>query len=335
LNLIEKRPFFKTPAEFCLMMPQMPDFATEHGGKCKFKDKECIDFSISVNPYQPEWRDEVFRRANELSMNYIYVDDIEKELGDLVGEEITITAGITEAIYLTGILLLRQAEKVLIPEYSYSEYERISRMFDCKIVKCRTESLHKAVEKNTVVFFCNPNNPDGQYFPPNNLKLLIETVEDTESILILDEAFMDFVKDFKSPEGERIIKLRTFTKSYGMPGIRTGYVAGFAREFRRARMPWNSSAGYAFLEKVIEDEFRFLRDSIPKIWDERNKIEKILGVRSDANFFLMEAGKEILTRLKSKKIIVRDCKSFGLENHIRFSVRKPEENAKLIEVLGI
>ena len=312
----------------------MLDFTTEHGGKCKFKDREYIDFSISVNPYQPEWKDVVFLRANELSKNYAYVDDLEKELGDLIGKEITITAGITEAMYLTGILLLKQAEKVLIPEHTYSEYERISRMFDCKIVKCDIRSMAKMVEKNTVVFFCNPNNPDGEYYPPDELKNLIEVVEDTESILILDEAFMDFVKDFKSPESERIIKLRTFTKSYGMPRIRAGYIVGFAKEFKRARMPWNiGSVGCAFLEKVIEDRFKFLRDSIPKIWDEKNKIERILGVRSDANFFLMKAGKEILNYLESKGIIVRDCKSFGLEGYIRFSVRTPEENSKLIEII--
>lgn len=310
----------------------MLDFITEHGGY-KFKDREYIDFSISVNPYQPEWKDEVFLRASELATGYAYINDLEKELEDLIGEEITITAGITEAIYIVGIILLRQADRVLIPEHTYSEYERISRMFGCKIVKCNPESMHKAVEKNTAVFFCNPNNPDGKYYSPNELKPLIETVEDTESILILDEAFMDFVKDFKSPDSERIVKLRTFTKSYGMPGIRAGYIAGFAEEFRRARMPWNSSAGYAFLEKIIEDGFGFLKYSIPKIWDEKNKIEKILGVQSDANFFLMKADKKMLNHLKSNGIIVRDCKSFGLEGYIRFSVRKPEENAKLIEIL--
>lgn len=102
-------------------------------------------------------------------------------------------------------------------------------------------------------------------------------MEDTESILILDEAFIDFVKDFKSPDSERIIKLRTFTKSYGMPGIRAGYIIGFAKEFRRARMPWNCSTAYAFLEKVMEDRFEFLKHSIPKIWDEKDRIEKFSG----------------------------------------------------------
>jgi|Deesub1362A_J573_1020465.scaffolds.fasta_scaffold00340_11 histidinol-phosphate aminotransferase len=320
------------------MKPYLFDFTTEHGGRINSKSgtDTFIDFSVSVNPYQPEWKDEIFSKAAKRAPDYVYWDSLEKELGEIVDEDLAITAGATEAIYLVGVLLLRLGSRVLIPEHTYSEYERISRMFGCEITKCpgNPEDMAEMVEKDSVVFFCNPNNPDGKYFPPDRLKPLVEAVEDTESILILDEAFMDFVQNYRSPESERIIRLRTFTKSYGMPGIRVGYVIGFAEEFRKVRMPWSiGSAGYAFLEKVVEDEFGFLRKTMPKIWKEKNRIERNLGLKSDANFFLMKTGKGTVDYLKSRGIVVRDCTSFGLPGYIRFSVRMPEENSKLIDIL--
>ncbi len=305
---------------------------SEHGGRRI--EIGFLDFSVSVNPYQPSWREEIFFKAERDSGRYTYFENLDEDLGELIGEDVTITAGATEGIYLSLILLKSLGvERVVVPYPTYSEYERVSRIFGCRIVKAKTDpqDLAEKVKKNSAVFFCNPNNPDGRYFSPKELRPLIEEIEDSDSILIIDEAFMDFVKGFESPGGEDIIKIRTFTKSYGMPGIRAGYVVGFSKEFKALRMPWSiGSLGYAFINKVVEDGFDFLKNTIPKIWKEKSRIEKALGVKSDANYFLMKFD---IGYLKSKKILVRDCRSFGLDGFIRFSVRKPEENTKLIEAI--
>jgi histidinol-phosphate aminotransferase len=311
-----------------VMQPREINFSVEHGGR-EF-ESNAIDFSISINPYQPNWIDYVFNRARSLANKYIYLDNVEEELESLVNEEVTITAGATEALYL--IPMLFPSKKALIPFPTYSEYERVSRIFGLEVIKLPLSptKIAEHVDKNSIVFFCNPNNPDGRYFPPKKLKPIIDAVSDTNSVLVLDEVFKDFVKDYKSPEGENIIKLRSFTKSYGLPGIRIGYMTN--RMFRKVRMPWNIGAlGYAFLERLIEDEFRFLDETIPKIWIEREKFEKI-GLKSDANFFLLKR-KGIYERLRRRGLIVRDCRSFGLKDHIRFSIRKPEENNMLITAL--
>jgi histidinol-phosphate aminotransferase len=293
-----------------------------------------LDFSTSINPYQPDWKREVFLKAERNSTRYTYFEDLDRELGELVGEDVAITAGATEGIYLSLIFLKNlDMERIIIPNPTYSEYERVSRIFGCRVVKAKVnpQDLAEKVRKNSAVFFCNPNNPDGKYFSPKELRSLIKAVEDSNSILIIDEAFKDFVKGFESPDGDNIIKIRTFTKSYGMPGIRVGYITGFSSEFQALRMPWSiGSVGYAFIEKIIEDGFDFLRNTMPKIWKEKERIEKALGVKSDANYFLMKFDVDLL---KSKKILVRDCRSFGLNSLIRFSVRKPEENTRLIEAI--
>ncbi|ASJ17403.1 aminotransferase [Thermococcus chitonophagus] len=309
------------------------NFRAKHGGA---REEGLIDFSASVNPYPPEWVEEMFERAKEISGRYPYWDELEGKLSDLAGEEVTVTAGITEALYLLGPVL--KGKTVVIPRHTYEEYERVSRIFGARIVKGPNDpgELAKLVTQGSIVFFCNPNNPDGKFYRVRELKPLIDAVEDTNSLLILDEAFIDFVKKPESPQGENIVKLRTFTKSYGLPGIRVGYVIGFPEYFRSVRMPWSiGSTGVAFLEFLLEDGFEHLKRTMPLIWKEKSRLERELGVRSDANFFIMRVGnaKEFVERVKPRGILVRDCSSFGLPEFVRFSVRRPEENDILIKVL--
>ncbi|WP_099210739.1 aminotransferase class I/II-fold pyridoxal phosphate-dependent enzyme [Thermococcus henrietii] len=306
-------------------------FSTYHGGA---REEGLLDFSASLNPYPPEWLDEMFKRAREISDRYPYYERLEGKLAELVGEPLTLTAGITEALYLVRILALR-GKKAIIPEHTYGEYERVSRIFGARVVKGpnEPEKLAELVERGSVVFFCNPNNPDGKFYRVRELKPLLDAVEDRGALLVLDEAFIDFVKKPESPEGENIVKLRTFTKSYGLPGIRVGYVLGFEEAFRSVRMPWSiGSTGVAFLEFLIEDGFEHLRKTIPLIWREKGRLEKALGVKSDANFFIKRVGnaEEFVEAMKKRGILVRSCASFGLPEYVRFSVRKPEENDRLI-----
>ncbi|NJD99536.1 aminotransferase class I/II-fold pyridoxal phosphate-dependent enzyme [Thermococcus sp. LS1] len=310
-------------------------FSTYHGGA---REEGLLDFSASLNPYTPEWLDDMFNRAKELSGRYLYWEKLEEELSELVGEPLTVTAGITEALYLIGILAMREKRKVVIPRHTYEEYERVARIFGTEVIKGPNspEKLTELVENESIVFFCNPNNPDGKFYSPKGLRPLLDAVEDKGALLILDEAFIDFVKGAKSPEGENLVKLRTFTKSYGLPGIRVGYVIGFEEAFKSVRMPWSiGSLGYAFLEFLIEDGFEHLKKTMPLIWREKERMEKALDIKSDANFFIKRVGdaKAVVEALKRRGIAVRDCTSFGLPEYIRFSVRKPEENERLIKTM--
>ncbi|NJE42116.1 aminotransferase class I/II-fold pyridoxal phosphate-dependent enzyme [Thermococcus sp. GR6] len=308
-------------------------FKAHHGGA---REEGLLDFSASLNPYTPEWLDDMFNRAKELSGRYLYWEKLEEELSELVGEPLTVTAGITEALYLIGILAMREKRKVVISRHTYEEYERVARIFGAEVIKGPNspEKLAELVEKGSLVFFCNPNNPDGKFYSPKELRPLLDAVENKGALLILDEAFIDFVKGAKSPEGENLVKLRTFTKSYGLPGIRVGYVIGFEEAFKSVRMPWSiGSLGYAFLEFLIEDDFEHLKKTMPLIWREKERMEKALDIKSDANFFIKRVGdaKAVVEALKRRGIAVRDCTSFGLPQYVRFSVRKREENERLIE----
>lgn len=310
-------------------------FETYHGGA---REEGLLDFSASLNPYPPEWRGEMFERAREISGRYPYYEALEDGLSSLLGEDVTVTAGITEALYLLGVLALG-GRKAIIPAHTYGEYERVARIFGASVIRGPNdpEGLSRIVERGSIVFFCNPNNPDGRFYGKRELKPLLDAVEEKNALLVLDEAFIDFVQNPESPDGENVVKLRTFTKSYGLPGIRVGYLLGFPDAFRSVRMPWSiGSTGVAFLEFLLEDKFGHLSKTMPLIWREKERMERALGVKSDANFFIKRVGdaRKAVEELKGRGILVRDCTSFGLPEHIRFSVRRPEENDILVEALG-
>ena len=311
------------------MNPQ--NLIVKHGGTM---NEDLIDFSISVNPYKPRWIRDIFKRAEELVERYIYWYDLELELGNMIGEKVTVVAGTTESLYLVG--MYTKGRRYIIPTHTYGEYERIGKIFGSQILKLPISKMYECVKKNDVIFLCNPNNPTGKYYKKWELKPIIDVAEDTNSLVVLDEAFIDFVREKDEIRGENIINLRTFTKSYGVPGIRVGYIIGHDKIFRNIRMPWSiGSLGYAFLEFLIEDRFKFLDESLPKIWRGKEFIEKELDVKSDVNFFIKKVGnvRSVVNRLVKKGIFVRDCSSFGLPEYIRFSVRSHKENIKLVESL--
>lgn len=84
----------------------------------------------------------------------------------------------------------------------------------------------------------------------------MDVVEDRNVLFVFDEVFIDFVESFESFSGENIVKLRMFMKSYGLLGIRVGYVVGFLEVFRSVRMLWVIGlVGVVFFEFLLEDRF--------------------------------------------------------------------------------
>lgn len=306
-----------------------------HGGI----DKDVIDFSISVNPYTPSWKGDLFRRCEKLSGKYTYVEWIEKKFREKFGEDTVVLAGATEALSIIGSNMI-EGKVVIIPQPSYSEYERISSKAK-KVIKIPSKSfkvdlentfenaLKQSKDNKVMVFVGNPNNPTGEYF---QVKSELEFLANHGIFIVLDEAFIDFVDEEQrwSIEHPNILIIRTFTKSYGMPGIRVGYVKnksliGF---FELHRSPWAiGSCGYAFIEYLLKDDGKFLKESIKLIKKEVKRFERI-GMNTDANFGILNVGNaaKVQKMLDKIGVHVRNCESFDLPEWIRVSVRKKEEN---------
>jgi len=309
-----------------------------HGGARKIK-KGMIDFSYSTNPYYPRFIKLRLKRAKfEL---YPYCEDtLEERIRssfNLEGE-VTIGAGVTELLYMVAYATRKVPS--LIMRHTYGEYQRVSRLFDKQVDFIN--SLDPQVEDfsskgSHTIFFANPNNPTGKLY--DYIEELIDSAERNGSLVILDESFIKFAD--RSPRytlRDNVVVLRSFTKEYNMPGIRAGYAISskvMKKKMVEYRMPWGIGAtGCAAIDAILENQ-GYLKSTIPKVKNERNKIINELRLKTEANFFLAEvkSAEYAVKMLAENGILVRNCSSFGLPSMIRFSVRKPNENKKLVSEL--
>lgn len=329
----------------------------EHGGKVESDKKGgVIDFSANLNPYGPP--DFVFDVIKEAMAEIsLYPDTESRELRGKISkkigceeEEVLVGAGVSELIQLVALSFVKN--RVLLPKHTYGEYEVAAKMMGAKIKRVEMPGLRvypelivEEMEPDDVVFLCNPNNPTGQYLGKKEMGQLIEAAERADALLVVDEAYVDFVRDafpLHDFSTRNMIILRSLTKSFAIPGVRIGYAISSAEiisAMRKVKAPWSVDA---FAQKIGEaaiEDADFLAETREKIERSKGRMEARLRalnlhIHSDANFYILDVGKakEVKRELLTHGLLVRDCTSFGLPSHIRFSVRTEEENERLIVI---
>ncbi|MCE9581735.1 MAG: histidinol-phosphate transaminase [Planctomycetes bacterium] len=196
-----------------------------------------------------------------------------------------------------------------------------------------------------VIVVASPNNPTGNAFPPEEIR---ELARRAAGIVAVDEAYADFCGQDLVPETRRtpnLVVLRTFSKAYGLAGLRVGYAAGqpaVIDAMRRAKPPFNVSS---FSERVAVRALReraYWDKSVATLPLEREKTMKAVAKlgcavwQSDANFFLMRAPKPLAADLKKRGILVRDVSGHhaSLAGCIRVTVGDAKINARFLRALG-
>jgi len=212
-------------------------------------------------------------------------------------------------------------------------------------------ALSQAITPQTkIVYLANPNNPTGTIFTRHQFDEFYRHVPE-RVLIILDEAYFEYAKDNpKYPDSmhyryDNVITLRTFSKIYGLAGVRIGY--GFAHEelirnLLKVKLPFEPStpaqaAGIAalsdkeFLHRSLELNARGLHDLTEAFAACGAKV-----VPSDANFVMLELASEeeadrIFEQMLSQGVIVRPLKGFGLPHCIRVSTGTDEDNQLCVE----
>lgn len=319
--------------------------------------KEPIDFSVNTNPWGPPISVVKALKEAERHINK-YPDSESYRLKAVIAkkykideENIIVGAGITELLILSALAFIEQDTRVLIPKHTYGEYNVAARIMggiphfiDMPNLNISAEILTDSLRKNSVMFICNPNNPTGQYLGEEDIKMLVETAEDTQALIIFDEAYIDFInKPFAThklaSKSKNVVVLRSLTKFYSIPGIRIGYAIASndnIQTLRKVKPPWNVNVFAQYAGIAVLEDSKFLKSSLKKISESKLEFEKNLPVRSSAaNFYILDVGnaKLVTKKLLKNGIFVRDCSSFSLPAYIRFSVRKPYQNKKLVDAL--
>ena len=273
-------------------------------------------------------------------------------------EEVIVTNGATEAIYLIAQTF---GMHPVIPTPTFSEYEDACNMFNgqfCGSASAEPSSLElcralanspKAMVNGQCCWLCNPNNPTGEVYD----QLYIDRMMAEFNLVVLDHSYEDYTdKHVMSARwGCQLpssVQIHSMTKTYGVPGLRLGYITGhesLTRQIRRHMHPWSVSslaieAGKFLLQhdelicKPDLNEARRLQDLMQQSGD-------IIVTPSDTNFFLCKMLHYRAADLKEylaqeHHILIRDASNFkGLTpNHFRVASQKREENDALVNAIN-
>ncbi|MBQ1608569.1 MAG: aminotransferase class I/II-fold pyridoxal phosphate-dependent enzyme [Lachnospiraceae bacterium] len=288
---------------------------------------------------------------------------IAKNLSDVVGETIfpeQVYCGNGAADLIYRLVYGIRPVKALLPAPCFLEYEAALQQVDAEIVyyetsekdqfRIKEDILDQITEDIELVFITQPNNPTGAFCDMALLHDIMQRCSDVGARLVVDECFMEFVKDpaehtmLPCVVDNNLVILKSFTKAFGMAGVRLGYLV--TRDemlidiLKRVGAPWSVSylAQKAGIAALREDEF--IGNLGEMIADGRKQLEtglKELGIRvipGEANYLLLYCEKENFKKLLEEKgILIRTCIDYhGLGmGWYRIAVRKPEDNQKLLD----
>ncbi len=332
--------------------------------------KKVIKLASNENPLGPskKAKDAVRKAVNEL---YFYPDSNAWNLKSAISrkfkiksENITLGAGSDELIEIISEVFFKPTDEVIVSEHAFIQYKRAGRLMDSKVIsvpmkelKHNIISMADAVGPNTkAIFIANPNNPTGTYNTKNEFNEFLNIVKQRAvfnlPLIILDEAYYEYArleKDYPETFGyladwPNLIILRTFSKIYGLAGLRIGYA--FASKeivsyMERVRPPFNiSSLAQVAAIKSLEDSVQVTKSlSLVKkekkyLYAQFNKMN-VRFVPSAANFILVDTsplkGAEVFDFLLKEGVIIRAMNEYKFPNHIRVSIGLKEENEKFVE----
>ncbi|MEM4565907.1 MAG: histidinol-phosphate transaminase [Archaeoglobaceae archaeon] len=315
---------------------------------------QVVNLSSNENPYEPS---ESVKRAFFDSIAKInrYPDasysKLKKTISDFLSveiEKISVGCGSSELISRVCDVVVEELDTVAVPMPSYSLYLIYAMLREANIVtpvfrdyKVEAEIFEELKPKLSII--CSPNNPTGNKV---KRKVVEKIVENSEFVLI-DEAYVEFSDEHFlqfALEFDNVVVLRTFSKFFGLAGLRIGYAIS-SRELTEAiekiRLPFAIS-GVA-VEAAISaiKSFDYYADLRKRIVEERERMAKELmklGLKvypSYANFLLVKIDERAFDFLLGKGIMVRKIENIlGLEGtHLRITVGRKEENDALIEAL--
>ncbi|MEA3490353.1 MAG: histidinol-phosphate transaminase [Campylobacterota bacterium] len=305
---------------------------------------------------------------------HLYPDDSMYELKEALAakyglkeSEIIIGAGSDQVLEFIARTFLNDKSSVLMTQVTFAMYEIYARQMGAKII--RTPSYQHRVDefiaaygqhKPEIVYICTPNNPTGDVISREDVIKIIKSVDKEHTLVVVDGAYMEYAaaKEARhaiSPKDilsySNVIYLGTFSKAYGLGGMRVGYgIANSAliQTLGKLRSPFNiTTLSLVAAIEALKDE-QFVTDSITMHQEQIQRYEdfaKRRGVNyidSYTNFitYLFDHkydSTEVADRLLEQGVIIRNLASYGM-NAIRITVGTPEQNdiffQKFSEVIG-
>jgi histidinol-phosphate aminotransferase len=271
---------------------------------------------------------------------------------------VVISNGADNLILMIACAFVDEGDEVIMADPTFSVYTNVTQIMGGRPTKIRLKDfshdldgmLRKVNRKTKLIFICNPNNPTGTTVTKESFNHFLSKLPG-RVVVVLDEAYRDFVEDSDYPNGleyikkEQIIILRTFSKVYGLAGLRIGYA--FGREDLidclyqvRDPFPVHRLAQVAAVA-ALRDEDHAIR-SIQLVYEGRRYFYKELDkmeisyIRSQGNFVFIDFkrdSEEVFRTLLREGIIIRPGKIWGYPTFARVTIGRMEDNRRFIKAL--
>lgn len=279
---------------------------------------------------------------------------------------ITVGTGSDHILELIARVFLGPGRSAVISRYAFAIYNIVSQAAGAELRIADANpadhpqmpyghnlaNMAEQVDETTrVVFIANPNNPTGTWVSRDELTAFLDRIP-ASTVVVLDEAYFDYVNAEAYPDGRALLEtypnlivMRTFSKAYGLAGVRVGYALAGAELtdlLNRVRLSFNpNSLAQAAAVAALSDHDH-LRETVELNRVELAKLDagiRELGLRtipSVCNFVTVDVGKpgrEVFQALLREGVIVRPLDGYGLPTHLRISVGLPEENSRCLAAL--
>jgi len=327
---------------------------------------EIIKLASNENPLGPSPL-AVQALTKALTESNLYPDDIcfylKKKLAERIGVEpgnLFVGNGSVEILPLVTLAYLGPQHNAVASQSAFIWFKIAAQIAAGELVEVPMrdyrhdlKAMLKAIKKNTrLVYIANPNNPTGTIVTRAELEDFFKNVPE-DVLVIMDEAYFEYIDDPDYPdssqylrEGRNILILRTFSKVYGLAGVRLGYgiaAPDVIASLSRLRVSFNVNrlsqvAGMAALDdhEHVEKSRRTNEAGKKYLYEAYRKLG-LFYLPTYANFIFVDFGKDsqvIFESLQKKRVITRTIKEYGFPHALRITIGTETQNQKLIKALG-
>ena len=315
-------------------------------------EDQVVRFDTNTFPWPGARLDALTSQAlNEYpDTSYAALTEAIAQYADVPTDRITVGAGADEILDLIAKAYIDAASRVLLSHPTYPMFRILTEMAGGSTDEVRAIDLHldrraflERARDARLTWLCNPNNPTGELLP---LDFIEEVAVATDGALVVDEAYFETSGVTALPLIDRVpnaVVVRTLSKAFGLAGVRVGYaLAGpaISHALRKVRPPGSISVVSAALGIQALTDVDGMRRRVRQVKDERARLRRDLQALSfevrdsAANFVLVQTGRAVAPALLKKGLVVRTFPATSLlAEYIRVTVRRPEENERLVAAL--
>ncbi|MBM7624086.1 histidinol-phosphate transaminase [Sporohalobacter salinus] len=342
----------------------------EHGKTIKELKKEfgldkIAKLCFNENPYAPYPSCLKAMKKELENLNY-YPDANYIELKESIGRKLSVpkknialSHGAVGILEILSKLFIKKGTEVIIPESTYGLYEDLSKGLGAVVKEVPLASdrinveviLDQITSETKLIWLCNPHNPTGTIINGNDFEHFLNQLPEHVWVVV-DEAYYEFTNTEEFPntittikEGKNVIAVRTFSKAYGMAGLRLGYAIAdqvIIGAVKQASQPFNTNKAALVGAKAVLKDGSYFEEAVNKINNsKKNLISELrsMGCQvlpSHTNFVFFRTpypADEISEELLQKGIMVAAGSRWNYDRGIRVSIGKPEENKKFLKEL--